>query len=436
MVNNFSSKKSDTRILVFDCWLPGFLYIKELAAMGHVSLIYVHNSESQMGQPAREYKDFKGRLNVPIWVKDFSEFNKDFRCLFEEVKPDIVLVTSMHYVEHRAALHFAKEYGVLRAFIPHGIFQLNNNVQFESGAKNKNLMEVILDKAPRALYYFNLFWRCHFQRNPSSRGTLWGAFSCFYNLLLHYSDWQWRPAVNVQQYYSDLLDVALVYDRSLKDFYLENSREIFKNTDFIITGTLDSGKLLREIKSKPRLLQANKNSSAQAYFVSSPYPEYFTERGAAALAELLRRLKTVVASAGCQQLIYRAHPGEPGWFVDKVCTLAELVRDTEPGTEGLIRAALICGTSSSLLYNAVLLRKPLVVVASNKIRLDAPYYEPLISYPKIVINLDSDLDGLIMEHSAAISAIIALQDEVVSVQATDPLVSLLEYSENFSTPLL
>lgn len=436
MTNNSPSKSSSTRILVFDCWLPGFLYIKELAGMDHVSLTYVHNSESQMGQPAREYKDFKARLNVPIWVKDFSEFNKDFRRLFEEVKPDIVLVTSMHYVEHRAALQFAKEYGVLRAFIPHGIFQLNHNVQFATGARNKSLMGKILDKVPRALYYFNLFWMCHFQRNPSSRGTLWGAFSCFYNLLRHYSNWQWRPAVNVQLYYSDLLDVALVYDPSLKDFYLENSREIFKNADFIITGTLDSGKLLREIKSKPSLLQVNKNSSSHAYFVSSPYPEYFTEHGAATLAELLRRLKTVVASAGCQQLIYRAHPGEPGWFVDKVCTLAGLVCDTEPGTEGLIRAGLICGTSSSLLYNAVLLRKPLVVVASRKIRFDVPYYEPLISYPKIVIDLDSDLEALIIEHSAAISAIITLQEEVFSLQATDPLVSLLKYSKNFPAQLM
>lgn len=436
MISNFSNKSSDTRILVFDCWLPGFLYIKELAGMDRVSLIYVHNSESQMGQPAREYRDFKARLNVPIWVKDFSEFNKDFRRLFEEVKPDIVLVTSMHYVEHRAALHFAKEYGVLRAFIPHGIFQLNHNIQFASGATNKSLMEIILDKAPRALYYFNLFWMCHFQRNPSSRGTLWGALSCFYNLLRHYSNWQWRPAVNVQQYYSDLLDVALVYDPSLKDFYLENSREMFKNADFIITGTLDSGKLLREIKSKPSLLQANINSSSHAYFVSSPYPEYFTEQGAAALAELLSRLKTVVASAGCQQLIYRAHPGEPGWFVDKVCTLAELVRDTEPGTEGLIRAALICGTSSSLLYNAILLRKPLVVVASRKIRFDAPYYEPLISYPKIVIDLDSNSEALIREHSAAISAAITLKDDMAEILAMDPLESLLEYNENFQVSSL
>lgn len=430
------AKVRNIRVLVFDCWLPGFLYIKELARMEGVTLTYVHNSKSQKGKPAKEYEDFKTSLQTPVWVKDFVEFDKDFRRLFEVVKPDVLLVTSMHHAEDRSALLFAKEYGVLRAFIPHGIFQLNNNVSSASETTNRSRIAKIFDKIPRAYYYSILFWSSHFQRNSSSRGTLLGAISCFYELVRHYSDWQWRPAEIVQQYYFDLLDVALVYDPSLKEYYLKNSRGFFENTDFIISGTLDSGKLLREIKNKPCLLRELKNTSAHAYYVSSPYPEYFTEDGAAVLAGLLRRLKTVVASAGCQQLVYRAHPGEPGWFADKVCALAELVRDTEPGTEGLIRATLICGTSSSLLYCAILLKKPLLTIASRKIRLDSPYYEPLISYPKIIIDLDSDLEVLIREHSAAISTAITRKDYISEILATDPLESLLEYIENFQVSSL
>jgi hypothetical protein len=423
-------------VLVFDCWLPGFLYIKDLVGMEGVTLTYVHNSESQMGQPAKEYEDFKTRLETPIWVKDFSEFDKDFSRLFEVINPDVLLVTSMHYVEHRSALLFAKEYGVLRAFIPHGIFKLNGTNESVSSDSKGTRFENILNKVPRVLYYTNLFWSSHFQRTLSKRGTLYSAFTCFRDLLLYYPSWQWRPAAKVQKYYADLVDVALVYDLSLKDFYLENSRDFFVKTDFIMCGTLDSGKLLREIKAKPSLLQASRNSTPSAYFVSSPYPEFFSEHGASVLAGLLKSLKSLVVSAGCHQLVYRAHPGEPGWFVDKVCTLAELVRDTEPGTEGLIRATLICGTSSSLLYSATLLGKPIVIVASRRIRFDLPYYEPLISYPKITIDLDSDLEVLIREHCTAISASMTPKDDMVEILATDPLESLLEYSENFQASSL
>jgi hypothetical protein len=423
-------------VLVFDCWLPGFLYIKDLAGMEGVTLTYVHNSESQMGQPAKEYEDFKTRLQTPVWAKDFSEFDKDFRRLFEIVKPDVLLVTSLHYVEQRSALLFAKEYGVLRAFIPHGIFRLNQSkVPIQSGTEVNRIANT-LNKLPRVFYYTKLFWSSHFQHTLSKRGTLLSALACFRDLLLRYPSWQWRPAAKVQKYYADLVDVALVYNQSLKDFYLENSRDFFFKTDFIMCGTLDSGKLLREIRAKPSLLQAGKNSPPSAYFVSSPYPEFFSDHGASVLAGLLKSLKSVIASAGCHQLVYRAHPGEPGWFADKVCASAGLLRDTEPGTEGLIRATLICGTSSSLLYNATLLGKPIVIVASRQIHFDMPYYEPLISYPKFIIDLDSNVEALISKYSAAISAIIRPKDEVVTVLAKDPLESLLEYSENFQASSL
>lgn len=431
MTTNHSLKNKRIRILVFDCWLPGFLYIRDLAEMEGVSLTYVHNSESQLGQPAKEYRDFKTRLQPPAWVKDFNEFNKDFRRLFEEINPDIVLVTSMHYVEHRSALLFAREYGVLRAFIPHGIFQLHRSENFDLPEKRRDIATHILEKLPRAYYYTNLFWSSHFQRRPIGRGTFRNALICFFDLLLCYSDWQWRPAKRVQRYYANLLNVALVYDRSLETYYLKNSGDIFNNTKFIVSGTLDSGKLLRSIRGKPSLLQSSTSTVPFAYYISSPYPEFFTEDGAAVLASILKTLKSVVISAGCSQLVYRPHPGEPGWFVDLVCAVAGLKRDTDPGIEGLIRANLICGTSSSLLYNAILLEKPIVLLTSGKVRLDLPYYEPLISYPKTTIDLDLKPEFLIENHGATISASMANKGKVSEVLVADPLETLIEYCRAF-----
>jgi hypothetical protein len=427
-----SAKSSEIRILVFDCWLPGFLYIRDLAEMEGISLTYVHNSESQLGQPSKEYKDFKTRLHPPVWVKDFGEYNRNFRCLFDIVKPHIVLVTSMHYVEHRSALLFAKEYNVLRVFIPHGIFQLDRrNIYTPTNTKGGRISR-LFQKLPRALYYTNLFWNSHFQRSPRDRGTFQQAWFCFLDLLFSYSDWQWTPARKVQSYYSDLLNWVIAYDESLKTFYSENSSGIFKNTKYCISGTLDTGKLLRAISIKPELIQSTIKTKPIAYYVSSPYPEYFSENGAAILAALLKKLKSVVISAGCSKLVYRGHPGEPGWFVDLVCELGGLQKDSAPGIEGLIEADLICGTSSSLMYNAILLEKPIVIISSAKIKLDSPYYEPLISYSKITLDLDLEEAVLIESNNSLINRQLIDRKPIRTDLLSDPLEKLINIYRQYS----
>jgi hypothetical protein len=168
-----------------------------------------------------------------------------------------------------------------------------------------------------------------------------------------------------------------------------------------------------------------------AYYISSPYPEFFTKDAADILASLLKTLKAIVISAGCSQLVYRAHPGEPGWFVDLVCALAGLERDTAPGIESLIKAKLICGTSSSLLYNAILLEKSIIILSSNKIKLDSPYYEPLISYPKTTIDLDLEVDFLVENYGRSINASMAGGKKFPKVLVSDPIESLIVYHKSF-----
>jgi predicted dehydrogenase len=110
-------------ILIFDCWLPGFRYIEDLAEINEdVSICFVHTSSLQRGRPAEEYEQFASQYDIPEWVHDFAEFNCDFDQLFAAVNPDAVLVLSLHHLEARTVILAAKKNRIVTFFIPHGIF--------------------------------------------------------------------------------------------------------------------------------------------------------------------------------------------------------------------------------------------------------------------------------------------------------------------------
>lgn len=414
------------KILVFDCWLPGYIYIQELAERKDVSLIFVHNSNKQLGMPAKEYLEFKRSMHPPQWVHNFSDFGNNFNILFKRVKPDILLVTSMHYVEHRSALLFAKKHNIFTAFIPHGIFGMDAPKKTISLGV-RGWLEKVIKKIPRAIYYTDLYWRTHFQIQRTERPPVVETIKNYIELIVKYPRWQWRPSKSTQAYYSGILKSAFIYDYSVERFYKANSWELFRETDFIKSGTLDSGKLLRVLALKPKLLCKENNSMHVAYFVSSPNTDYFIANGAIILAGLLKKLSLIVISSGYAKLIYRRHPGEPQWFVDQVCQLAEIEKDQKPGIEGLISADLVCGASSSLMYNAVILKKPIIIIESGQLYIDAPYYEPLISYPKITINLDLELAELLNIYKLPVSKTILQRATDVTTENLDPLESMLEY---------
>lgn len=430
MQNDHTKQENETRILVFDCWLPGFLYIKHMADIENISLTFVHNSESQLGQPAKEYEDFKANLSPPFWVKDFKSYNKDFKCLFETVKPHVVLVLSMHYVECRSALMFAKDFNVLRAYIPHGIFLLDRGKLITSRPTITSSIKRIIQKIPRAFYYTNLFWSSHFQRNPTKRGSFLNSLGCFRELLFQYSNWQFSPSETTLNYYADLVDVAIVYDKSIESHYRINSGSIFSNADFIISGTLDAGKILQELhsydKSSSSILDSQR-SAPVAYYISSPYPEDFSVDKAKLLANQLNKLKTVLKSSGYENLVYRPHPGEPNWFSEMVCALNDIERDTTLEVNGLIRSDLICGTSSSLLYIAIKLSKPIITVKSTRFKMDEPYYEPLISYPRITFDLDFDIESLLKNHEKTLRDTLIKHPTNIKPTLSDPVDELLKF---------
>lgn len=421
-----SGAANSIRILVFDCWLPGFLYVRHLADTEGVSLTFVHNSERQLGTPAREYKDFKERLSPPDWVKDFGDYDHRFATLFDTEKPDVVLVTSMHYLECRSALLFAADRGVMRAFIPHGIFLLDRSKVIGSPKSVFDRVKRLLEKLPRAVYYGRFFWSAHFQRERDQRGSFLAAFSCFLDLLSNYSNWQWAPSPQAQRYYARLLDIGIVYDAQLAKYYSQNLGAIVDGTEFKVSGTLDSGKLRRALSVARKSGASARVPPKVAYYVSSPYPEDFSASGARALADLLMKLQSLVQAAGCERLIYRPHPGEPSWFVDAACVQHGIECDMSRDLSWFISASLVCGTSSSLLYNAIILSKPILTVSSEKFKMDAPYYEPLISYPRIAVDLDRAVDVLIEENREALVSALRRSSTTPESAVSDPVEVLLE----------
>ncbi|NIJ63650.1 hypothetical protein FHR20_000581 [Sphingomonas leidyi] len=393
-------------ILVFDCWLPGFTYVAELANEPGISLVFVHTSSMQTGEPAKEYRSFRKQYDAPSWVHDFSEFDYDFKRLFEQIRPDALLVTSLHHIEDRTALRFAKSRNVPTYFIPHGIFLLRDSPPPAEGIKKKGIpgkLATLFSKLPRVAYYTRFFWKFHFQmvRSGSRKNDFRRALQVYRTLIADYFSWQWHPNEAVQQYYRASIDTLILYDASIADYFEANFGAITSGATVVESGTLDVTRLLRQLHDTPHT-RRTRQGKGQAYFISSPYPEYFSDRDSRrACAEILARLAALVREAGFDNLIYRPHPGEPAEFTAEISRASGAEIDTNRSFTRLVEANLVIGTSSSLLYSAVLLRKPIAIWTTRRIKIDLPYYEPLISYPKIAIDADEPRDeGALAQLSA------------------------------------
>lgn len=380
-------------VLMFDCWLPGFTYVKEIVNRSDaVKVVFVHTSSLQTGAPAREYRDFRQKYPPLEWVYDFSEFNYDFKTLFERVKPDALLVMSLHHIEDRTALLYAKHLGVPSYFIPHGIFLLRDappatDIPHGFNAKIRR----VFSKLPRVAYYTHFFWRFHFafRREGVISSPLPVALAVYRALIGDYFYWQWRPNNETQNYYTRAIDNLIVYDVSLESFYRERYGSIVEGARFFASGTLDVAKLTSHLQDNPDLSVA---SERIAYFVSSPYTEYFDEPQASICKDLVRKLRELVLAAGYERLVYRPHPGEPAQFTHYMCSDLDIEVDAAGGVGGLVTSELICGMSSSLMYLAVILKKKILILDSHRIPVDLPYYEPLLSYPAVQFNGDLEAD--------------------------------------------
>lgn len=411
-------------ILVFDCWLPGFSYIKELADYAEISLVFVHTSSLQIGDPAKEYEAFKQQFNVPGWVHDFSEYRYDFRELFERVKPEAVLVLSLHHIESRTALMFAKEFGIQTYLVPHGIFYLFEERPTDNATKNNiNFVSFIISKLPRVVYYTKFFWKFHIQRMRygASRTRGMVALRCYVELISRYFYWQWRPSRSVQSYYDALIGDMIIYDNALHNYYGLHYGQMVQGARVAISGTLDMGRVARHLRSR-NASEGPRWPGRCAYYISSPYTEYFTRENTAIYADVVRKLRDFVVAAGYDTFVYRPHPGEPAEFTRNVCELAGAHIDYERDLAGLVDSELICGTGSSLLYCAVVLRKPIVILDTQRLKVDLPYYEPLTSYPTILFDADAQ------DNSASLEVLSTrtMKSELVDISdIRDPLTDLV-----------
>lgn len=422
-------KRGKIKILIFDCWLPGYTYVEDLKEkFSSVSVIFIHTSSLQMGSPAREYKAFKARFNIPDWVHDFSEFGYNFERLFKEVGPDAVLILSLHHLESRTAAYFAKNYNIPTCFIPHGIFFIGKSPYFISSADN-NIRKILYAflKIQRALYYTRFFWKFHFQAIAVGvrKLQLITAAISYFKMMTRYFYWQWWPSKITQKYYKNIIDYMILYDSFIESHYKNEYGAMVEKSKFIRSGTLDLGRISRYF-SKYRAENSDNVSlkGRYAYHISSPSPKWFySEESISIYGDIVGNLRNFVLLAGYDDLIYRPHPGEPDDFTRKVCALAGVQLDLDRSIANLATASVVCGTSSSLMYSAVILNKPIVIVQSQRLEMFAPYYEPLLSYPTIPFDADGKGDA------AALDALKSsrMEDRQIDIsQIRDPFADLVD----------
>lgn len=410
-------------ILVFDCWLPGYKYIRELATDFDVRVVFVHTSSLQLGAPAAEFQSFKKDPDIPAWVEDFSCYDYSFERLFAETKPDALLVLSMHHIEARTALYFARHAQIPTFFVPHGIFILDFDTVQRPKRSLGETLSLLVSKTPRVTYYLRYFLKFHFQmvRSGLKRVAPIDTARLAIEMVLRFARWQHHPSERVQDYYGPVVGTMLIYDQSLEQFYRGRYRKMVAHTRFTVTGTLDGGRLRRQIENNPVAI-APEDTAPSAYFISTPYNEYFDEPDKSTYLDIVGKLRIAMEEAGIPRFIYRPHPGEPIEFTEDVRLATGAEIDWNSDLSGLIAATVIVSTSSSLMYCACLLGKTIVNWTSQRLVFDLPYFEPLKSYPRIQFDADLDRDD------DAIAALQAAKRSTASADMSkiaDPLADLV-----------
>ncbi len=412
-------------ILVFDCWLPGYKYIRELATDFDVRVIFVHTSSLQLGAPAAEFQSFKMDPHIPAWVQDFSQYGYSFERLFAETSPDALLVLSMHHIEARTALYFGHHAQIPTFFVPHGIFVLDGDATVQRPKRSINeSISLLISKAPRVTYYLRYFFKFHFQmvRSGLRRVAPVDTARLAIEMVLRFAKWQHRPSERVQDYYGPVVDSMLIYDQDLEKFYRDRYEKVVAKSRFIKTGTIDGGRLRRQIK-KGLVAIASEHPSRAAYFISTPYNEYFGEPDKSTYLDIVLKLRMAMEEAGIRPFVYRPHPGEPVEFTEDVRVATGATIDWNSDLSGLVAAPVVISTSSSLMYCACLLGKTIVNWTSERLVFDLPYYEPLKSYPRIEFDADLERD------QAAIEALRAATGHPQSANLSklaDPLADLVQ----------
>jgi hypothetical protein len=411
------------RILIFDCWLPGYTYINELSQDNNVELLFVHTSSLQRGIPAKEYRIFKKQMDPPHWVVDFSEFMYSFECLFKVFKPDALLVLSLHHIEARTALTMAKRFDIATFFIPHGIFLLDYDVIANPNQVSFRRKFLRIISLPSRLFYYTLFfWRYFTSINEGRlRLNIWkGGIDVYFQMIGNFHGWQWKPSVKVQEYYGCLLDYLLLYNEEIEVYCKENYSIFTDAATFTRTGTLDSMRALRH----EALADAACHSSGKfGYFISSPCSDYYSPEGMKAYIDVVNKLRVLCSRAACESFYYRPHPGEPSEFTEAVCAQAGVKIDWARDFAMFLSSEVICGTSSSMLYAAVARKKKIVIWNSNRLTVVPPYYEPLKSYPKALFDADLEIDeNAIVQLSGLENAVASFPD----MELKDPLKELVK----------
>tara|TARA_B100000242_G_C42955078_1_gene442897 strand:- start:175 stop:606 length:432 start_codon:yes stop_codon:yes gene_type:complete len=105
----------------------------------------------------------------------------------------------------------------------------------------------------------------------------------------------------------------------------------------------------------------------------------------------MENLHMELSKLGVSKIIYRPHPADPGFFTEIVCSPKYVMRSDDNNLDEMYSAAIVAGWCSSLLMVPILLRKKLITINSKLVNYEPPYWEPLLSYKRIELNLDEGI---------------------------------------------
>lgn len=374
------------KVLIFDVWVLGFPYIQPIINnIKEVEVVFVHLSSLQMGLPRQESDVFYSNEEEPKQSIDFSFYDYDFNKLFKSVRPDLILVLSLHSIEARTICLAAKNCGIKSAFLPHGIFR-DSDFGNLKGIYYKNMLKSLKYKLPRLWYYFKFYMKFTYPILKDARIKTGTIIFDFLYFIFNFYNWQYQPSRNTLCAYNLIIDFVLFYSNPFKESILARYQNMVEGADFIFTETID----ILKIRNSKKLVTRKGKS---VLLISSP-PFSILNKGFHKVDVLLNFYADLIVKLGkigFSIIKYRPHPSEnPQIFLKLNKTFPFLQKDLIV-SRFLIDCDLIVSPPSSYLFPAVLERKRIALIHGSKIDFPSINFTELHEHDCFFIQIPDDI---------------------------------------------
>lgn len=418
-----SESRGKPKVLFFDVWAYGKKYLDplftELNTQGF-EVVFASNDErigASLGAA--------GKTTLSKWKEkrvgcgdddclsadiDLSNYDGSFLKMFQAVRPDVLVVISLHGLEQRHACFVANELAIPTAMIMHGI----RGDSATTNTANASLVETclkILSRWRRITYYLKCF-RHYMHDRVRLRGSTELArrsnLRDLASLLISHKKYMLRPGSSDQINY-DLLSVTHAKDVG---YYQRNYGvgSLSKNTKFIVHGSLDLGQLLTE-EAKSFAIRFDEK---KVLFISQPV----VSQGLVSKADFVQVISSLAAVCCTRglQLVIRPHPRDDLELLNELASKFHLAISEDTLNEDIWTAGIVVGLNSSLLYSASLLGKSVIIFA-------IPSYPPLEAIQDLaVIDFTADEEKLERDTLKLVSSLILSSPSLpLQIQAPEKL---------------